>query len=128
MLTVMNYDMNCKNNNQSTNISFGCIDTSTGAFQEGYTNKEGKQKFKKAPWWKAIFAKEPTETELIGIYKAQCSYIWSDKYRDCGYLRMYRTFNPFTGKTLKVFGKHDRYGTIQYDVESYLKCGMFVEI
>ncbi len=106
-------------------MSFGCLNVKTGEFQEGFM-KNKEMKFKKLPWYKRIFAKEPTEEVYIKVIKMESQWIWSDK-KDSFYSSLYKIINPYTNEIKKVFAKTSE-GNVYFDPIAYEKSGKLIQI
>jgi hypothetical protein len=78
-----------------------------------------KIKFKKLPWYKRIFAKEPTEEVYIKVIEIESQLIWSNK-KYSFYASLYKIINPFTSEIKKVFAKTSE-GNIYFDPIAYDK-------
>jgi len=115
-----------KNQEENNGIIFGKIDTSTGLASEGYM-ENGEMKFKKIPWYKKLFAKEPSKIEFIGIISMYSQLIWSNEknYFD---VAVYKKYNPFTGKIQCIYTNVPNHGAIYFDVYAYEKSGQLVEL
>lgn len=105
---------------------FGALNTETGEFSNGYLEK-GEMKFKKIPWYKKLFAKEPTETEFIGIVEGNTRFIWCDQNRAVN-VPIYKKYNPYTGQIKSLYGDVKNHGRIFFNIQVFEKFGKFIEI
>ncbi len=85
-----------------------------------------KIKSKKLPWYKKIFAKEPTEEVYIKVIEIESQLIWSNK-KYSFYASLYKIINPFTNEIKKVFAKTSE-GNIYFDPIAYDKSGKLIQI
>jgi hypothetical protein len=88
--------------------------------------KNEKMKVEKMPWYKRIFAKEPTEEVYIKVIEMESQWIWSNK-KDSFYASLYKIINPFTNEIKKVFAKTSE-GNIYFDPIAYDKSGKLIQI
>jgi hypothetical protein len=115
-----------KNMGQDNNlIRCGVIDTETGLVSEGYV-ENGEIKFKKIPWYKKLFAKEPYKIELIGTITMYSQWIWSNK-KEYFESAVYKKYNPFTGKIKCIYTNIPNHGAKYFDVCAYEKLGKLIE-
>lgn len=105
-----------KNKNQ-----FGTIDTSNGMFQEGHMEND-EMKFKKTPWYKRLLAKEPSEKEFLGV-----RILYSSNYDKEYKFAVYREYNPYTNKTLKIYSENSFFGTEYYNIDAFERMGQFIK-
>ncbi len=110
---------------ENNNISFGCMNTKTDEFQEGFMKNE-EMKFKKVPWYKRIFAKEPREEVFVGTVEMTRRFVWSDIETPFS-ASLYKLINPLTGETKKLYARTHR-GGIYFDPNAYEKNGVLVRI
>jgi hypothetical protein len=92
----------------NNDIQFGCLNVDTGEFRKGHIDKSGNQQFKRLPWYKRLFFREPSQTELVGTTTLSVGFIWT---RDTDLkdvkAALYRKFNPYAGKTQKIWAKQN---------------------
>lgn len=91
----------------SKDIKFGCINTSTGEFQEGYID-DGQMKFKKPSLWSRFInaiTPEPYEKEFLGTKIVQKRFMGIGNWRPVE-VCVYREFNVVNGKTHKIWFEH----------------------
>ena len=100
-------------------MQFGCMNTETGDFQEGYI-EDGQMKFKKSPWWAGWFSARPTKTKYIGITTLLHGWIFS-KNKDEVEVTVYCDYNPYTFKVYKVYCEHGN-----FNVDAYRENGRLV--
>jgi len=98
------------NNNQT---QFGCINTETGEFQEGYMDGD-QMKFKESPWWAGWFSTRPTKTKYIGTTTLTHKWIFM-KYGEEIEAAVYCDYNPYTFKVYKVYCKYGNFNTDAYE-------------
>jgi hypothetical protein len=110
---------------KNNNISFGCINTKTGVFQEGCV-ENNEIKFKKVPWYKRIFAKEPTQEIFIKVIEMEEQLIWTNK-KNSFYASLYKIVNPLTNEIKKVFAK-TYLGNVYFDPKVYEKNKKLIQI
>lgn len=88
--------------------------------------KNEKMKVKKLPWYKRIFAKEPTEEVYIKVIEIESRCIWSNK-REFFNASLYKVINPFTNEIKKIFAKTYE-GDVYFDPIAYYKSGKLIVI
>lgn len=114
-----------KNNHDNNELMFGKVDVTTGLISEGHV-ENGEMKFKKIPWYKRIFTKEPSEIKFIGITSMYSQWIWSNK-KNYFESPVYKKYNPYTGKIQCIYTNVPNHGAVYFDVCVYEKTGKLVE-
>lgn len=114
-----------KNGKDAAELMFGKIDTSTGLVQEGYV-ENGEMKFKKIPWYKRLFSKEPSEIKYLGTITLYWNFFWSNK-KNYFEAAVYKKYNPYTGKIQCIYANVPNRGAMYFDVKAYEKSGQLVE-
>lgn len=103
---------------------FGMVDEKTGLYHEGYV-ENGEMKFKKIPWWRRIFAKEPSETEFLGITTAVINSIFGPER--VVEVAIYKKFNPISLKTQAIYGNVEGRGLVYFDIVAFEKTGKLIK-
>lgn len=113
----MKYDKN--------GLAFGMVDTNNGLASEGYIDKNGEMRFKKIPWYKKLFSKEPSKIEFIGVTEVYSQLIWSNK-KNYFETAVYRKYNPYTNKTQCIYTNIRGCRTFYFDIAAYEKTGQLI--
>lgn len=93
---------------------FGALDTKTGLFAEGYM-EDSEMKFKKIPWYKKLFTKEPLKEEFIDI--VDCTNLRTGETFSMG---LYRKINPLTQEVKSLYAKGSG-RVIRLDVQAFIQ-------
>lgn len=110
-----------ENNN---NIQFGYINTETGEFKEGYI-ENGEMKYREPTLWEKItgFFKSgnPVMVETdMEEYAGTTILTLTNLFGKSKFIEVpvYRIYNKYTNKTVKLYSKHREY-IIIYDSKAY---------
>ena len=111
--------------NKEPDIFFGSYDPTTGESQEGYIDFRGKMRFRRQPWYKRLFMKPQTKTELLDLIPIKVFTPWGTRYlsRAC----LYRKANVVTGKTIKLWATRGVH-MISFNTEAFDKFGQLVRL
>ena len=107
---------------ESSGCSFGCVNVETGEAQTGYTDKQGRMKFKRQPWWRRIFQSPPREKvwlEVRGFERSRVLGLTGEtiERRDIP-CSVYKEWNPLSGEIYEIYATSE-YGKVQLDVGAY---------
>ena len=102
-------------------IQFGCIDTKTGEFREGYV-ENGQMKYRRDPWWKRWFTNYSKNI-------LRDEFVCTARGEQTGFpISVYKTINIVSGDIVSVWGQSRFHGRVDFDVEAFMHCDELVPI
>jgi hypothetical protein len=103
----------------------GVYDTSTGTFQEGETNNDGKMEFNPLTWWQKLFSRPEIITECIGS-DAVCHRDGSES--PCVIYRTHRLCCNITDTLYALYYRRGKSRRVEFDPKLYDHNKQFVII